>query len=395
MHPRDGGPPRVVSGSALALRNRGQDVTVLTSLASGEQKKIEETWSTMLQAGVELKFVRKLTPLDILNSKNMQKNLLPHVRDADVIHIHSFWTPLVWIVVKLAIKYKKPYFISTHGVLDKRAFNNTIPKLLKKQVAIKFFGVYKALNQSAGSIFGSEAEVSQSQLPSGHMKIFCVPNGVNLPSLQISENLREAKKAQLFSLFPQMAKWNRTILYFSRLHPEKGLDMLMIAFDQVAKTYPNVGLIAAGIGEDLEYQEYVEGLIASSSARNRIVLTTQLSGEKWHFLYGYCDLFVLPSHAEGFSVALIEAMSHSAPALITRYCHLPEVATRGAGLIAEPNANSIAEKLDQLLELSVDELTAMGRNARKLVEEKYTWSAVSLELIKLYDHAIANRSDGE
>src|SRR5687768_4880133 len=56
MHPRDGGPPRVVVGSANALRARALDVAVLTTLQPGDEDAVRSVCRPMLDSGVDLHF---------------------------------------------------------------------------------------------------------------------------------------------------------------------------------------------------------------------------------------------------------------------------------------------------------------------------------------------------
>jgi glycosyltransferase involved in cell wall biosynthesis len=389
MHPTEGGPPRVVVNSAMALSKLGADVTVLTTVRNGEEEDIKSYWSILSDNSIRLLFLSKPNLRDVAFSKNYEDGIRPIVKESDVVHIHSFWSPITWFTAKVSKLLGRPYFISVHGVLDKRAFKNSHIKYAKKKLSLKYFDAIRLLDCASGVIFGSVSEANESLLPSKRMKVLFLPNGVKLPNDRYADECYEDRVEILKKAIPAVSKWKRTILYFSRIHPQKGLDMLVEAFSRLAPEFPDVGLLAAGIEDDRKFQMRVESLVAKGRAEKQIALTTSLLGSDWHFLFQYCDIFALPSHAEGFSVALVEAMSNGAPVLITRHCHLPEIETYNAGVIAEPNVGSIAEQLRYLLCLDPSELIAVGRNARRLVEERYSLEVVGQELIQLYTQSIA------
>lgn len=382
MHPRDGGPPAVVSGSAIALQRLGLDVTVLTTLQPGDEADVTSAWSAMLDQGVTLKFCEPVKLRHVLGLAQPDRMLRDSVLAADVVHIHGFWTPALLLAGKMARRAGIPYFFSTHGLLDVRALMQNRLKWIKKRAALTLLGFRPLFRASSGIIFGSETEASESWLPAPGLRTYFIPNGVDADvGLQPAP---DASRAALAAVAPQFDQWKRSLLFYSRFHPGKGPDMLVSAFNTVVPDYPGVGLLLAGIPEDDAYQAYVEQLVTECPAPDQIVMTTELTGPESHFLYSLCDIFVLPSHAEGFSMALTEALAHGRPALITRYCHLPLVASEGAGVIAESTTESIEEALRTILSLTDEELAAMGQNARNLFTSRYTWDRVAEQLEAAY-----------
>ncbi len=89
-------------------------------------------------------------------------------------------------------------------------------------------------------------------------------------------------------------------------------------------------------------------------------------------LLGALDIFVLPSHSEGVSLALLEAMAAGLPVIATAVGGLPEVVTDGVnGLLIPPqDPEALAQALARLLD---DPALAkkLGENARRHVEEKF------------------------
>jgi glycosyltransferase involved in cell wall biosynthesis len=390
MHPRDGGPPAVVAGSAVALRARGIDVTVLTTVQRGEEAVVKATWKPMIDAGANLTFIKPVGARELVFGSPHDPVLDTAIAEADVLHSHGFWNPANILAARLAVAAGKPYVISTHGVLDFRAMRRTMPKFLKKRAAVVMLGLRNMVLGAHAIVFGSEAEANQSWAIAPGMKKAYVPNGVDSESWNVP--VSEEERAQVRHIAPAFDSWGRSLLFFARIHPEKGADMLVRAFNSIAHEFPESGLLIAGLKQDEAYQKLVERLVAETPDPSRIVFTTELTGPKSQFLYRLCDCYVLPSHAEGFSVALTEALSSGKPALITRYCHMPEVETAGAGFIVEPDALSIADGLRKLFALPPDELTAMGIRARSLYESNFTWARVAERLERLYATAAGEQN---
>jgi poly(glycerol-phosphate) alpha-glucosyltransferase len=82
-------------------------------------------------------------------------------------------------------------------------------------------------------------------------------------------------------------------------------------------------------------------------------------------------------------MAVLEAMAARLPVLVTRQCNL-DVEAFGGGLLAEPDAASVARQLHALLDLSDADRRAMGERGRREVEARYTWPRVARDLAGAY-----------
>lgn len=101
------------------------------------------------------------------------------------------------------------------------------------------------------------------------------------------------------------------------------------------------------------------------------------------------SVFVLPSLSEGFSNALLEAMACSLPVLMTHACNFPEAAEQGAAIEISPGKQHVLEGLERMLSLDSDELAAMGRKGRAMIESDYTWAKVIDKSIELYNWVVS------
>src|SRR5678815_2922623 len=179
MHPRDGGPPVVVADSACGLRGRGHEVTILTTLVPGDEEDVRRTWQRAIDAGVRFVFCPPQGPGTLVGLRRPDALLGAEIGSADIVHIHSFWSPISLLAARIASRLRTPYVISTHGVLDHRALRRLPAKWLKKRLAIELFDMRGFLEGAAAVVFGSEAEAEQSWLPTRKVGLVFVPNGAD------------------------------------------------------------------------------------------------------------------------------------------------------------------------------------------------------------------------
>lgn len=375
MHPRSGGPPVVVAGSAIALAARGHAVTILSAVQPGDDAAVRARWSAVTDVGVTLNLRPPLGAASLFGSPDA--TLVQAIEHANVVHIHGVWAPILILSGRVARQHGIPYFVSTHGVFDHRAMTRIKRKWAKKRLAVALFGIRGFLERAAGVVFGSEAEAEQSWKASSDMRLTFVPNGADATLGTTMPTAGDL--ARLHAVAPATAGWARTILCRSRIHEEKGIDLLVQAFNSVAPDFPGVGLLIAGLRQDDAYQQRVAALIAGGPVSDRIVLTTDLTGPTSQFLYRAADIFAMPSLAEGFSMGLVEGLANGRPLLITRYCHMPVVAAAGAGVVVESTVGSIAGGLREMLDGRHD-LPAMGAAGRRLFETRFTWDHVAAQL---------------
>ena len=140
----------------------------------------------------------------------------------------------------------------------------------------------------------------------------------------------------------------RIILFLGRLHPKKGLDILARSFSIIARRFDDVVLLVAGPNK-LDTRRNMESILSSEGLLDRTVFTGMLTGEDKLAAMNCTDLFVLPSHSEGFANAVLEAMAARLPVVITKGCEFPEVSEHGAGLVVEADEAPIAEAITMLL----------------------------------------------
>ncbi|WP_416417419.1 glycosyltransferase [Paenarthrobacter aromaticivorans] len=159
---------------------------------------------------------------------------------------------------------------------------------------------------------------------------------------------------------------NPTVLFAGRLAEEKHVNVLI---DAIAKTPRelNVHLEIVGGGE---VRPALEAQVAKLGLGDRVKFLGLASDEQLREAYIKADIFCMPGTAELQSLVTLEAMSASTPVLLANAMALPHLVRDGEnGYLFTPNdSTELAAKITKLVELPEDQLNAMGKVSREMVE---------------------------
>jgi len=198
-----------------------------------------------------------------------------------------------------------------------------------------------------------------------------IPNPVPLPAPGAPEPSRRDSALRIISL--------------GRLADVKGFDVLVTAFAAIAGQVPDSRLDIYGEGPE---REALESLIKALGMGGRITLRG-ITERPFEALRG-ADLFVLPSHAEGFPNALVEAMACGLPVISTRFGGAATDIIRDGvdGLLVPPgNPAALGEALVRLLN-DPAERARLGGEATGVVE-RFSMGRVVALWENAIDQAIA------
>lgn len=156
------------------------------------------------------------------------------------------------------------------------------------------------------------------------------------------------------------------LLFLSRIHPKKGLDLLIRAYADIrASSHSAPNLVIAG-PLDSDYAKEMQQLAAGLMPRSgpRIHFAGMLRGdEKWGAIHG-CEAFVLPSHQENFGIAVVEALACGKPVLISDRVNIwSEIKEDGAGIINPDDLPGTKQALLQWTALAEEDRTRMSADA--------------------------------
>jgi glycosyltransferase involved in cell wall biosynthesis len=172
-----------------------------------------------------------------------------------------------------------------------------------------------------------------------------------------------------------LAKTTARALFLGRIHPKKGLDLLVSAWAKLSALTRHWQLVIAG-PDEIGHREQIQAFANKLGVQDQIVFTGSVTGQAKNRLLHSSDLFILSSLSEGFSMSLLEAMACRLPVIATRACNFPEISQAQAGWECESSVDSLVPSLQAALETPELERREIGGNGRRLVETRYSWPAV-------------------
>ena len=171
----------------------------------------------------------------------------------------------------------------------------------------------------------------------------------------------------------------------------KGHEEFLFAANQLSKKFLNLKFVFVGEashGED-EYANSIKLLALNYNLKNVFFLGFRSDIPD---VLAAMDIFVFPSHAESFGIALIEAMAMFKPSVCSNSEGVLDIAVDNetSYLFKVKDGNDLAEKLERLI-LDPDKRKTFGINARKRVAEFFDLEKVTDQIINVYSNLIEDR----
>jgi len=377
MHPSTGGPPRVAARLAAAQAHAGHDVRIIAYHADDGNAATTDMIATIPYCDrVQFTYIPAGGRFESIFAGQAKRIMPELVGNADVLHLHGIWYPIHLAAAGEAGRQHRPYFVQPNGMLDPWTLQQ---KAIKKRIALALsFG--KLLNRSAGLILGNEEE-----------RRLIAPLNLKAPTVVVPLNgvfpeefAHLPPPDALGRRFPQLQN-RRFIIFLGRFHHKKGVDFLAEAFAIFARKNSEVDLVMVGIDDGAEADFHAR--IARHNLQKRVHMLGPLHGQsKWE-AFSAASCFALPSHQEGFSIAITEALACGIPVVITKNCHFDEVAEAGAGCVVELDAAAIADAFSRVLS---DDQTRqeMSSAARNLIATRFSCHHMASLVLRAYEASL-------
>lgn len=376
LDPRTGGPPAVAARLGAAQAALGARVGIAALAEPGAADRVRASFASI--PGLDAIALHELPSpsgvLDRLRLTGLSAALSSLARGVDVLHVHGVWDVTVRASFAASVSARVPMVVVPHGMLDPWSMRATPAKRVKKSIAMAL--TFRRILNHAAFFHTLNADEQAGMAPLG-LRPPCevIPNGVFLDEFANLPGPGEFRLAN-----PALGK-DPFVLFLSRLHHKKGLDILAAAFSLVLKEHPGARLVVAG--PDGGALGPLTAHVQRLGIAPRVHLVGPLYGrDKLAALTG-CAAFCLPSRQEGFSMAITEAMACARPVVVSDACHFPEVASAGAGRVVPLEAAEVARALSALLANPV-EAGEMGRRGRVLVESSFTWPVIARRCLEAY-----------
>jgi glycosyltransferase involved in cell wall biosynthesis len=284
------------------------------------------------------------------------------VGGVDVVHAHGVWDGAALAGVALARRAGCPLVISPHGMLEPWAFHhNRAKKFLP-------WHLWERQALARADVLEAKSDLEASSFPKVglHNPVAVIPVGLDIPDLPPAARRQQGP---------------RTCLFLSRIHPKKGIDMLLQAWASVRPA--GWRLVIAG-PDDGGYLPPLAALARSLGVAEEVkFLGPQYGDAKWNLLRE-ADLFVLPSHSENFGIVVPEALAMGVPCIATTGTPWSQLERQGMGWWVEPTVATITAALRDAVSRPPADLAAMGRRGVGYVHDTFSWGAITRQTVDLY-----------
>jgi glycosyltransferase involved in cell wall biosynthesis len=255
----------------------------------------------------------------------------------DAVHLHGMWQPRFFQLARECLRRGLRYVVSPHGMLEPWAWRHR----WWKKWPYFYLRERSVLNRAGALLATSRTEARNLQRFRFGPSIVTLPLGLTY-STQIGYD--EARAG---------LSWGRhefVLLYLSRLHPKKGMHLLLAALTGLGLDPDAYRLVVVGDGPEA-YTRQLKKIAAANQAQLPRIdwLPAVWDDRKWRYLQG-ADLFCLPTYSENFGLAILEACQAGTPVLTTRETPWAEFLGRHGLPVADPEVASIRECLTRILQ---------------------------------------------
>jgi glycosyltransferase involved in cell wall biosynthesis len=216
----------------------------------------------------------------------------------------------------------------------------------------------------------AEAEYQDIRRLGFKQPVAIIPNGITIPE----------KKHRAI-------KRSRTLLFLGRIHPVKGLDMLLPAWQALQKDFPEWDLKIVG-NDDIYYAStgYLQACKeqAKQLALERIEFHSSLYGEDKIKAYADAELFVLPSYSENFAMTVAESLAAGTPVVVTKGAPWQGLDGNGAGWWIDIHLDALVCCLRSAMSKSPIELAKKGDLGREWMKKDFSWELVTTRMLQTY-----------
>jgi len=286
----------------------------------------------------------------------------------DIIHVqHAF--PLSWSARFVKMTYQIPYVITGHGSELPIAQKDKRYRLLTADALRGAFQIMPNSTYTKDWMFRVFGEEYRKQ-----MRV--IPGGVDVNRFKKVSASKIDKELNL--------KGKKVVLFAGRLTSYKGVKYLVKAAKRI-----NGEILISGDGPE---RKNLEEMIKKEHIKNVRILG-HLGDDTDYLiqLYSRANVFVAPSiWDEPLGLVILESMACETPVVVTRKGGIPLAVKDGKNgfFVKARNATDIALKVNKLLENEGMRIK-MGKNARKIAIDRFSWEKISLKFSHIYEKALS------
>ena len=359
-----------------ALARNGNRVTIISTDAGDAGRTPSGRFT---QDEIEVVRVRNLSNslahqfklfLPLINPTTIRKE----VQESDVVHLHDFRTILNLVTGQIAIDEGLPIVVQPHGTirsdyLGRSSLKNLVDVMTSNRIASRM-----------------DAWIALSELEKDHLiqfgihrsKIHVLPNGIEMD--QFHNDMGKAKAKQLLGIDEN----KKILLFIGRIHPIKGIDLLIDSMADILKQEKNSMAIIAG--PDDGALPKLKDKVREQGLSDHVVFKGIVIGEEKTRLLRAADAFILPSKKEAFPISLLEACAAGLPIITTDNSDVARGINGICGLTVDRVINDFTEAILKIIRDK--DLASRYSSAGKKHASSYSWGNIVTKYIELYQTLI-------
>lgn len=299
------------------------------------------------------------------------------IKSHDLIVINGIFTFPVTIAQIYALLLRKRYIVSIRGGLEPWRLNH---KKWRKFIFNKLIA-FPLLRGADAIHVTSDAEFTNVQ-QLGFEKLRLISNGID------TEIFKDFKQTQ--NKFFDKDKF--IFLFLSRTDKEKGIDILLDAYQKFVKAnYISSGnnFALAIVGPD--NQGYLSKLNIDFHESNIIRMDGVYGADKLQII-SESSCIVLPSYSENFGNIIAEGMAMGKPVITTTGTPWQILKTNKLGYYIHPSESELYEAMINVFNLPNDERLLMGLSAKEYITSNLSWLSKASEFYKFFNEILNHAS---
>lgn len=370
---RRGGPSEAIFPMVAAQRQLGIDAEIATTNDHGPDLLDVPLLSLIDWRGAPTRFFPRYSPplaplREFAYAPAFRPWLKAHLANYDLLHIHAIFSYLSTAAMRSARRAGTPYLNRPLGQLGRWPLAQ---HALRKKI---YLAAIEARNLRAAAALHYTSAPERDEARSGNFTIpgFVIPHGVDIPPLIPGSAARLRTQLHL----PPAQK---IILFLGRLHPKKGLDLLIPAVRALQRS--DTTLIIIGDGSPAYLRE-LDLLLHRLPFAAPVLRLSPVTGDARQLFLQGADLFVLPSRHENFGLTVIESLAAGTPVLVSDQVALAEQIERHhLGRAVPLRIEALTHALHDLL---FTPSTFDAGRLRRFARDHFSWERNARALGELY-----------
>ncbi len=361
MNPTFGGSEERTYQISRYVGLAGIHIDILTT-----QWGLDTEWVSTLPGGrtysVKALYYRYLFPLGA--RQWLEKNIANY----DVVHIAKNWSALAYMASTAAVRHRIPFVFSPMGCVTVNSRSRVLKRLYNTFITMPM--VHRA---SACIAVTEEEKTHLVQAGAVPEKVHVIPNGVVLDNFLHRDDAHFRRQHNLGD--------RKIILFIGRMHPVKGVHLLIDAFEKNRAALGEWVLVL--VGPKTAYRQHMKKKVEDLHLTQSVLFLDPLFGTQKSEAYHAAECVAIPSLNDAMTIIAPEAACCAKPVLITNTADFSALARCGGAVEVDPTVEGVAHGLEILTSARCDRVR-MGKKGYDYVVNTLLWEHLAHTYIDIF-----------